>query len=175
MKMARTILASILFGTTIGAAHASQDFCYQPFNFVDVFRLTFIQDATTTCQSGAFCPNNFVYGSDSTNYRQPTNKNYAIPLVGGQVSGFGTNPTIGYVGLHGVNRSSFFDNHLDCTFTLSFGSSSIPSLSVSCDGGVPGIWTKTVTLRTISCTAPIPVAPPSAKALGQCPSDPSAC
>jgi hypothetical protein len=176
MKMARTILASLLFGTTIGAAHASQDVCFQPDNFVDFFRLTTINSDATNCPTRLLCPSTLVFGSDGTNYRIPTNNNYAIPLVGGDVSGFANNPNVGFVGLHGVNSTSFFGNHSDCTFTFSFNGHALGQvLSVSCNGRAPGIWTKTVMYHGISCTAAIPVPPPSAKALGRCPSDPSPC
>ena len=179
MKKARTILASVLFGTTIGNAQA-QDFCFQPNNFVDVFRLSGISSAANTCHSGVsylLCPNTFVFGIEFTNYGG-TDTNYSIPLVGGQVNALNSNPRYGFIGLHGVNtplfNSPLFGGHSDCTFTYQLGLT-YPILSISCDGGVPGIWTKSVAAHTINCTSAVPVPVPSAKALGRCRSDPIAC
>jgi hypothetical protein len=160
MKMGRAILASILFGTTIGVAQAA-DFCFKINNFVDVFRLN--------------STGNVIAGTDTAYYGVSGN-NYQIPLVGGEASLLNPNPTRGYYGLTGVNGTRFFGGHTNCTFIYRFGSIDIPSMSISCDGGAPGTWTKTVSYgNNVSCTAPIPVSPPNAPAVGRCRSDPSPC
>jgi hypothetical protein len=134
MKTAKTVLASSVFlGLAFGTAHA--EICYRLTPFVDVLRL-----AETTFVDPA------VGGSHTLVVGNVITSSYTIPVVGSLDLNVGST-TVLRLGLHGVNHSAFFGNHVDCIYDGIPGGAE----TTSCDGRVAGFFTSNATLTRISC------------------------
>lgn len=164
MKIVRTVFASsLLFGATSGTAGAVE-LCFELDKFNDVFRLEFTDIGVNTV----------VLGQDES-IGSGTQGSYALPLIGNTVTAPppNTDPLVKIVGLHGVNQSKFFGNHADCTIDFLTGTSSPPSLNLTCVGRAGGTFNrKNVTATIIDCATATTArarraVPGSLKALGQ--------
>jgi hypothetical protein len=159
MKTTRQIvMASLLFCVPIGNAQATE-FCVKLNNYVDVFRLSSISSED----------NALWFGEDVAFYGPGNHQGYAIPLVGSQAI-VSSSPLLRFVALQGVNPSTAFGNHPNCTFNFFYGPPPL-YINASCDGNTPGTWKKNnVQAQSVNCNVYIP--PPAVpKVLGQAPSN----
>jgi hypothetical protein len=162
MKKARQfIVASLMLGTGIGNVQAS-GFCFKLNNYIDEFSL-----------SPATIPGATLYvGNDYAIYGPARNLGYALVLIGGS-SPLPPSGAARLFGFQGVNETINFGSHPNCTFY--FISSEDPgsnnfTLNATCNGGVSGIWKKSVSAQWVNnCVFATP--PTGAKSLGNAPSD----
>ena len=156
------LASSLCLGMGIYPAQADQ-VCFTLSGFTDIFRLNREPNLATLTE--------IISGSDFAPNPNPHNPLglYVVPLVGASAN---QNPPLDpgeiITALHGVNETKFFGNHSDCTYTFHLSGVSLGLTGVSCEGRVPGIFSKA------SIFAPIPVhpcgqgaPPPTGKALGQ--------
>jgi hypothetical protein len=158
MKTTKTVLASSVFlGMALGTAHA--EICWRLTPFVDVIRVTEITDNGNAPVASNFgSTHNLVFG----NWIAAT---YTQPIVGAiefDKTSTSTSQKLRF-GVHGVNHTTSFGNHTDCTLNALLGA----GWSLSCTGNVAGIFNSSGTPFTlISCENQPPFSPAEGKAAG---------
>jgi hypothetical protein len=146
MKIAISAFTSTLLLVAASGICQAQELCFQLNNFNDVFTLNFIDSGQ----------NALVVGQDVSLTNSIPPQGYTLPLVGSAAPAPppNTNPSVMVVGLHGVNTTSFFGNHSDCTIDFLTGTASPPILNLSCVGRTGGLFNRrNVPATIIDCTA----------------------
>jgi hypothetical protein len=141
MKTAKTVLASSVFlGMAFGTARA--EICWKLTPFVDVIRVTEITDnGNAPAKSNFGSTHNLVFGNwiAGTLYTQPI-----VGAIEFDNTSTSTSQKLRF-GVHGVNHTTSFGNHTDCTLNALLGA----GWSLSCDGNVPGIFNNSGTPFTL--------------------------
>jgi hypothetical protein len=132
MKTAKTVLASSVFlGMAFGTARA--EICWRLTPFSDVIRVTEITDNGNAPVASNFgSTHNLVFGNwiAGTSYTQPI-----VGAIEFDNTSTSTSQKLRF-GVHGVNHTTSFGNHTDCTLNALLGA----GWSLSCDGNVAGIF-----------------------------------
>jgi hypothetical protein len=160
MNSKRQIWTSLLFASLITPAQA--EICYTPDGYVDVFTLS-----GSTSSSGN---DTVIFGNEYALEVSGTTARYSLPVVGSLEPVPLSNPAISRLGLHGVNVSTHWGNHSDCTFafdvnpvTLAPAPPPATPLVVSCVGNTAGIYNISASIAQVDCNT-ISSAHSSAKA-----------
>jgi hypothetical protein len=158
MKTAKTVLASSVFlGMAFGTARA--EICWRLTPFIDVIRVTEITDNGNLPASSNFgSTHNLVFGNwiAGTSYTQPI-----VGAIEFDNTSTSTSQKLRF-GVHGVNHTTSFGNHTDCTLNALLGA----GWSLSCDGNVPGIFNVSGTPFTLIDCENISAFDPAEKAAG---------
>jgi hypothetical protein len=141
MKTAKTVLASSVFlGMAFGTARA--EICWRLTPFTDVIRVTEITDNGNAPAASNFgSTHNLVFGNwiAGTSYTQPI-----VGAIEFDNTSTSTSQKLRF-GVHGVNHTTSFGNHTDCTLNALLGG----GWSVSCTGNVAGIFNTSGTPFTL--------------------------
>jgi hypothetical protein len=142
MKSKRQIWASLLFASLITPAQA--EICYTPDNYRDIFTLSEITSGNDT----------LIFGNEYAIELSSKSSRYSIPLVGSLELVPLSNPSVQRLGLHGVNVSTHWGNHSDCTFAFDVNPltlAPVTPLVVSCDGNTSGIYNVSAPIVIVDC------------------------
>ena len=144
MNSKRQIWTSFLFASLITPAQA--EICYTPDGYYDVFTLS---DSTSSSGNDTV-----IFGNEYAIELSGTTARYSLPLVGSLEPVPLSNPSVQRFGLHGVNVSTHWGNHSDCTFAFDVNPvtlAPVTSLVVSCDGNTAGIYNVSASIVQVDC------------------------
>jgi hypothetical protein len=145
MNSKRQIWTSLLFASLVTPAQAET--CYTPDGYVDVFTLS-----GSTSSSGN---DTVIFGNEYAMELSGTTPRYSLPVVGSLEPVPLSNPAISRLGLHGVNVSTHWGNHSDCTFAFDVNPltlAPVTPLVVSCVGNTAGIYNISATMSQVDCS-----------------------
>jgi hypothetical protein len=144
MKSKRQIWTSLLFASLITPAQA--EICYTPDNYRDIFTLSEME-----IPSGN---DTLIVGNEYAIEMSGTSSRYSLPLVGSLELVPLSNPSVQRFGLHGVNVSTHWGNHSDCTFSFDVNPltlAPVTPLVVSCVGNTAGIYNVSASIAIVDC------------------------
>jgi hypothetical protein len=143
MNSKRQIWTSLLFASLITPAQA--EICYTPDNYRDIFTLSEITSGNDTV----------VFGNEYALEVSGQTTRYSLPLVGSLELVPLSNPSVQRFGLHGVNVSTHWGNHSDCTFAFDVNPLTLAPatpLVVSCVGNTAGVYNVSATMSQVDCS-----------------------